>query len=95
MNNVIETKHLSRYFGEGEILVKALNDATITIKAGEFTAIIGPSGSGKSTLLQLIGGLDQPTSGDVFLDGKKISNGTPGPLWRTMNDLLQDFKSRL
>ncbi len=74
MSNVIATKKLSRYFGEGEILVKALDDASLTVEAGEFTAIVGPSGSGKSTLLQLIGGLDEPTSGEVFLDGKNISN---------------------
>ena len=75
---VIETKKLCRHFGEGETLVKALEDASITIEKGEFTAIIGPSGSGKSTLLQLIGGLDKPTSGDVILDNKNIShmNGT-------------------
>ena len=71
---VIETNKLCRHFGEGETLVKALNDASITIKKGEFTAIIGPSGSGKSTLLQLIGGLDKPSSGEVILDNKKISN---------------------
>jgi len=75
---VIETKKLCRHFGEGETLVKALEDASITIEKGEFTAIIGPSGSGKSTLLQLIGGLDKPTSGKVILDNKNIShmNGT-------------------
>ena len=75
---VIETKKLCRHFGEGETLVKALEDASITIEKGEFTAIIGPSGSGKSTLLQLIGGLDKSTSGEVILDNKNIShmNGT-------------------
>ena len=71
---VIETKKLCRHFGEGETLVKALNDASITIQKGEFTAIIGPSGSGKSTLLQLIGGLDKPSSGEVILDNKHFSN---------------------
>jgi len=75
---VIETKKLCRHFGEDETLVKALEDASITIEKGEFTAIIGPSGSGKSTLLQLIGGLDKPTYGKVILDNKNIShmNGT-------------------
>lgn len=78
MPTVVETKKLCRFFGEGETLVKALNEADLTIEKGEFTAIIGPSGSGKSTLLQLIGGLDTPTSGEVWLDGKDIShlNGT-------------------
>jgi len=73
MSHVIETKNLCRSFGKGEILVKALDNANLTIDKGEFTAIIGPSGSGKSTLLQLIGGLDEPTSGEVFLDNKNIS----------------------
>jgi len=73
---VIETTHLCREFGQGDTLVKALSDANIIIERGEFTAIIGPSGSGKSTLLQLIGGLDNPSSGDVFLDNKNISDMT-------------------
>ncbi len=72
-NKVIETCNLSREFGEKETLVKALNNANLTIEEGEFTAIIGPSGSGKSTLLQLIGGLDTPSEGEVFLDRKNIS----------------------
>lgn len=75
-NTVIETSRLCREFGQGDTLVKALSDANITIERGEFTAIIGPSGSGKSTLLQLIGGLDNPSSGDVFLDNKNISHMT-------------------
>jgi putative ABC transport system ATP-binding protein len=75
-NTVIETTHLCREFGQGDTLVKALTDANITIERGEFTAIIGPSGSGKSTLLQLIGGLDNPSSGDVFLDNKNINHMT-------------------
>lgn len=75
-NTVIETTQLCREFGVGDTLVKALTEANITIEQGEFTAIIGPSGSGKSTLLQLIGGLDTPTSGEVFLDNKNISHMT-------------------
>jgi len=74
MNKVIQTQNLSRYFGEGETLVKALDDVSVTITQGEFTAIIGPSGSGKSTLLQLIGGLDRPSHGQVMLDQQDISH---------------------
>ncbi len=73
-NIVIETRELYREFGTGDTLVRALSNANITIERGEFTAIIGPSGSGKSTLLQLIGGLDIPSNGDVFLDNKNISH---------------------
>ncbi len=75
-HTVIETTHLCREFGQGDTLVKALTDANIIIERGEFTAIIGPSGSGKSTLLQLVGGLDNPSSGDVLLDNKNISHMT-------------------
>jgi len=77
---VIETKNLSRDFGQGETLVKALTNANLTITQGEFTAIIGPSGSGKSTLLQLIGGLDTPSSGEAYLDNKNISQMTGSEL---------------
>lgn len=74
MKPVIETRALSRHYGEGDTLVKALEDVSIEIEPGEFTAIVGPSGSGKSTLLQLIGGLDNPTSGSVLLNDKAISD---------------------
>lgn len=73
-HSVIETINLCRYFGADETLVKALDNASVVIEPGEFTAIIGPSGSGKSTLLQLIGGLDKPTSGSVILDNNDISH---------------------
>ena len=63
MNYVIETEHVHRCFGEGEVRVSALDDVSIRIEQGEFSAIIGPSGSGKTTFLQLVGGLDNPTSG--------------------------------
>ncbi|WP_196158257.1 ABC transporter ATP-binding protein [Reinekea sp. G2M2-21] len=73
MKPVIETRNLSRHYGAGDTLVKALDDVNIVIEPGEFTAIVGPSGSGKSTLLQLIGGLDIPNSGKVLLSDKEIS----------------------
>ncbi len=73
MSNVIETKSVSRHFGKDETLVKAIDQVDLQIEEGEFTAIIGPSGSGKSTLLQMIGALDTPTSGEVWLAGKDVS----------------------
>ncbi len=72
--NVIETKNLKKFYNEGtELEVRALNDVNLSIKQGEFTAIVGPSGSGKTTLLNIIGGLDTPTDGKIFIDGKDIS----------------------
>ena len=73
MSSVITTKNLSRHFQDGENIIKAVDDISLNIEAGEFTAIIGPSGSGKSTLLNLIGGLDNPTSGAVELSGTDIA----------------------
>ena len=73
LNNVIETKNLSRVFSSGEIKVYALTTINIVIKKGEFVAIMGASGSGKSTLLNILGCLDKPSSGDYFLDGVHIN----------------------
>ncbi|HHT20277.1 MAG TPA: ABC transporter ATP-binding protein [Tissierellia bacterium] len=70
--NILEVKNLSKHYGQGETLVKALDDVSFSIEKGDFVAIIGPSGSGKSTLMHLIGGVDQPTSGKVFIDGQDI-----------------------
>ncbi|TKB44418.1 ABC transporter ATP-binding protein [Thalassotalea mangrovi] len=73
MKHVIKTINLTRHFGEGATLVRALEDVNINVERGEFIAIIGPSGSGKTTLLQLVGGLDNASSGNVILDQKNIS----------------------
>lgn len=73
-SKVINTKSLCRYFGTGDTQVKALDQVSMSISKGEFTAIIGPSGSGKTTLLHLIGGLDNPSQGSVFLSGTNIAN---------------------
>lgn len=73
MPNVIEIQHLTRKYGKGIGEVVAINEISLNIEYGEFTAIIGPSGSGKSTLLNLIGGLDKSDSGSVLLAGKDIA----------------------
>mgnify|MGYP001600248256 CR=1 FL=1 len=77
MSAVISTTDLCRFFGdEDETQVKAVDNVSIEIERGEFTAIVGPSGSGKTTLLHLIGGLDNPTSGSVNLSGTNIAEMT-------------------
>lgn len=72
MNTVLESKDLCKYYGKGENVVKAVHNASIAIKQGEFVTILGKSGSGKSTLLHMLGGLDTPTSGKVLINGKDI-----------------------
>lgn len=68
----LKIENLSKVYGKGENQVTALDNVSLTIEKGEFTAIIGSSGSGKSTLLHIIGGVDVPTSGKVFLDGQDV-----------------------
>ncbi|WP_438445355.1 ABC transporter ATP-binding protein [Gorillibacterium sp. sgz5001074] len=70
--NMVETIGLTKSYGKGEARVDALSRVDLTIKQGEFAAVIGPSGSGKSTLLHLLGGLDRPTEGQVIIGGKDI-----------------------
>ncbi|HBF7283887.1 TPA: ABC transporter ATP-binding protein [Clostridioides difficile] len=71
--SILVTNNLVKHYGKGETKVKALNGVNIEIERDTFTAIVGTSGSGKSTLLNIIGGLDNPTSGDVIIKGKNIS----------------------
>ena len=73
MSIILETKSLCKYYGSNENVVKAVDHMNLRIEQGEFVTIIGKSGSGKSTLLHLLGGLDNPTSGEVWLDGKNIA----------------------
>ena len=70
--NLLEVKSISKTYGNGEAAVHALKDISFSVPKGEFVAIVGESGSGKSTLLNLVGALDMPTSGKVFIDGKDI-----------------------
>lgn len=70
--SILQTKGLTKVYGAGENQVHALDGVDISIEKGEFIAIVGTSGSGKSTLLHMLGGLDRPTAGKVFVDGKDI-----------------------
>ena len=70
---IVRTENLSKTYGSGENLVRAIDDVNLKIEKGEFIAIVGPSGSGKSTLLHLLGGVDNPSSGKIFIEGNDIS----------------------
>lgn len=72
MKPILETSDLVKYYGSGDNLVKAIDYTSLKIEAGEFTSIVGRSGSGKSTLLHMLGGLDRPDSGKVYIEGKDI-----------------------
>lgn len=69
---ILRVEHLYKTYGKGENQVCALDDVSFTVEKGEFVAVVGQSGSGKSTLLHLLGGVDTPTSGHIYLDGKDI-----------------------
>ena len=69
---ILKVENLTKIYGKGEMQVTALDNVSFTVNKGEFVAIVGASGSGKSTLLHLIGGVDRPTSGKVYIDGKDI-----------------------
>ena len=70
--DILKIENLSKIYGEGENQVKALDNVSFIVPKGQFVAIIGPSGSGKSTLLHILGGVDKPTSGKVYLDGQDV-----------------------
>lgn len=73
---LLSVEHLSRVYGTGDTAVRALDDVSFTVDAGEFIAIVGSSGSGKSTLMHLMGGVDRPTSGTVKIQGQDIFAGS-------------------
>ena len=70
---MIETKNLSKIYNPGKFEVKAVNNVSVLFKEGEFTSVVGPSGSGKTTFLNCVGGLDNPTSGNVYISGENIT----------------------
>ncbi len=69
---ILRVEHLSKIYGKGENEVRALDDVSFCVEKGQFIAIVGPSGSGKSTLLHILGGVDRPTAGKVFLEGQDV-----------------------
>ena len=69
---ILRIEHLSKVYGQGENQVRAVDDVSFSVETGEFQAIIGPSGSGKSTQLHILGGVDRPTSGKVYVDGQDV-----------------------
>jgi len=85
MKDVIRTEHIAKVYVMGAEEVHALRDISITIKQGEYVALMGPSGSGKSTLMNMIGCLDTPSSGQYFLDGQDVSRMTDNQLAEVRN----------
>lgn len=87
MSNLITIRDLTKSYVRGKQKVEVLHGLTLDIPKGDFVALMGPSGSGKTTLLNLIGGLDQPSSGEISIDGKRIDQFSSGELakWRAHN----------
>lgn len=89
---ILKVEHLCKTYGKGENQVKALDDVSFSVEKGEFVSIIGPSGSGKSTLLHILGGVDRPTSGRVYMDGCDVyaQNEEQLAIFRRRHDLCGD-----
>jgi putative ABC transport system ATP-binding protein len=95
IDTLIRTAGLHRHFAMGEQIVHALDGVDVEIRPGEFLAVMGPSGSGKSTLLYLLGGLDRPTAGQVWVDGRELGaldeNGLASYRRREVGFVFQSF----
>src|SRR6266513_2482000 len=93
--NVVRIEKLVKEYQMGDQLVQALKSVTLSIEDGVFLAIAGPSGSGKSTLLNMIGCIDNPSRGKIFINGQDVSNSTPDQLadlrTRTIGFIFQTF----
>lgn len=83
---ILKVENLVKTYGEGDNIVNAVDNISLSVNKGEFVAIVGTSGSGKSTLLHLLGGVDRPTSGKIYIDGNEINNMN--------NDKLAIFRRR-
>ncbi|MDH3889122.1 MAG: lipoprotein-releasing ABC transporter ATP-binding protein LolD [Gammaproteobacteria bacterium] len=88
MSNVLECRQLAKTFGDGDVALCILKDVDFCINSGERIAIMGASGSGKSTLLHLLGGLDEPSSGEISMAGKRVSSLSAVQLGRLRNKTL-------
>lgn len=83
---ILKVENLVKTYGEGDNIVNAVDNISLSVNKGEFVAIVGASGSGKSTILHLLGGVDRPTSGEIYIDGNEINNMN--------NDKLAIFRRR-
>ena len=90
---ILKVENLTKTYGSGENLVHAVDDVSFSVEKGEFVAIVGASGSGKSTLLHLIGGVDRPTSGKIFVDGNEKSYKFTVSEGKTLTAVYEDKPS--
>jgi ABC-type lipoprotein export system ATPase subunit len=85
---LIETENLTKIYGKGDLVVTALSNINLEIKRGKFIGVMGPSGSGKTTLLNMLGALDKPTSGEIIIDGVKISRVKESKLYEIRREKI-------